>query len=44
MPGDQRRLLRHAGAAGDDSDLDQILANIYRERGHPMVEESGEIA
>ncbi len=36
----RERLLRHAGAGRDDPYLEEMLANIYRERGRPMVEET----
>lgn len=38
-PSSRDRLLRHAGMAKDDSNLDQMLVSIYSERGRPIVEE-----
>ncbi|HUG92281.1 MAG TPA: helix-turn-helix domain-containing protein [Planctomycetaceae bacterium] len=40
-PSPRERLLRHAGAAQDDPYLDEMLEQIYRERGRVMVEERG---
>lgn len=32
------RLLRHAGAMKDDPDIENMLEQIYRDRGRPMIE------
>ncbi len=37
-PSSKEALLSHAGAWKDDSDLDEMLSQIYRQRGRPMVE------
>ena len=39
-PSANDRLLSHAGAMADDSDLEAMLEKICQERGRPMVEES----
>jgi excisionase family DNA binding protein len=36
-PSPRGRLLRHAGAAKDDPYLNEMLEQIYRQRGRPMI-------
>ena len=38
-PSRAARILQHAGAVKDDPQLDQMLEQIYQDRGRPMIED-----